>query len=117
MLATATPANAWTTMAEIRSNGVLRGKIWYNAGTHNLSKGRNSFTVKDEYCADGIAIRVYWSHPYGSGYRTANCGEISFSTTNNLPVPLAFIRWYGSAYVVSSGGNVITTPTRTDYVY
>lgn len=37
------------------------GESWFNSGTANTSKGRNSFTIKDLLCDDDWGIQVqYW---------------------------------------------------------
>lgn len=46
------------TSEESAPDGV--GFVWYNAGTHNMDKGRNSFTVKDDHCGDGFKPFVYY---------------------------------------------------------
>jgi hypothetical protein len=51
----AAPAFAYTSF----ENTPRGGFVWYNAGTHNMSKGRNSFTVLDVRC-NGWRAFVYY---------------------------------------------------------
>jgi hypothetical protein len=80
-----------STAAQAATSGILKRnaggayqvEVWYNSGTHNMSKGRNSFTLKDHICNDGYSAYVYWSGAT-SGSRSVSCGEISFSTAGDV---------------------------------
>ncbi len=52
------------------------GSVWYNAGTHNPGKGRNSFTVKDELCGDGWISFVYYEVKELNTDRTVKSGQV-----------------------------------------
>ncbi|MEU9837279.1 hypothetical protein AB0D67_37580 [Streptosporangium sp. NPDC048047] len=64
-----TPVDAATSsMFVYHANGKVAGQVWFNSGTSNLSKGRNSFTVKDSFCGDGWTVfaqykKSSWNNP------------------------------------------------------
>ncbi|MGP3956887.1 hypothetical protein ACTWPT_12875 [Nonomuraea sp. 3N208] len=65
VVATATPASAYTSFLELKQSGNMAAIVWYNSGTHNLSKGRNSFTLR---AAAGTAwARVSYTTAYAEG--------------------------------------------------
>jgi hypothetical protein len=66
-------------------NGAYMAEAWFNSGTHNMSKGRNSFTLKDHVCNDGFLARVEWKGARYTSSRTrwTDCGEESFSIEPN----------------------------------
>jgi hypothetical protein len=53
--------------------GNAAGEAWFNSGTANLSKGRNSFTIKDLNCGDFWSIYVEYNYTDTQGmYRTGS---------------------------------------------
>ncbi|MER7212280.1 hypothetical protein ABZ470_02800 [Streptosporangium sp. NPDC020072] len=81
------------------ADGNWAGEVWFNAGTHNMAKGRNSFTVKDTFCGDGWKVGVHYEIPALNIYRTfmlnGDCsGESSFSVVSYDVAPSA-IHWWG----------------------
>ncbi|MFI7543456.1 hypothetical protein [Actinoplanes sp. NPDC049599] len=79
-------AQAATSSAVVyHASGRVAGYVFYNAGTHNMAKGRNSFTVVDSFCGDGWAVGVQWrsvaaGEVIAQGILTApDCKEASFS--------------------------------------
>lgn len=89
--------------------GNLAGEAWFNSGTANMSKGRNSFTIKDLFCGDGWGIQVeYWfddankSRVQGNLRLPGDCGPVEESRSisggsNALPTTLAF-HWRAGKY-------------------
>ncbi|MFI6706612.1 hypothetical protein ACIBF7_09290 [Nonomuraea sp. NPDC050478] len=78
----ASPASAATSESAAYWNDRPVAKAWFNSGTHNMSKGRNSFTLKVEEGATEAGL--YWERPSVSGsgqirrlYGSGN--EVSFS--------------------------------------
>jgi hypothetical protein len=55
----ATPASAATSQASVWYNDKKVASIWFNSGTHNMSVGRNSFTLKVESGASWAGVR-WW---------------------------------------------------------
>lgn len=57
----ASGAHAATSYQSVSADaGYLMAEVWFNSGTHNMSKGRNSFTLKDHDCNNGWDARVEW---------------------------------------------------------
>jgi hypothetical protein len=93
-------ANGGTTHEFVlHSAGNKAGEAWFNSGTANLSKGRNSFTLKDLFCGDGWAILVqyYYTDPQGTQHGLTallkgDCNPIerSFSVAGALSKPVTF---------------------------
>lgn len=67
------------------STGAYMAEAWFNSGTHNMAKGRNSYTLKDHICNDSFLAQVEWKGARYNGTRTrwADCGEESFSIEPN----------------------------------
>jgi hypothetical protein len=115
---TGTPAVAATTEQPTATSGV--GYAWFNSGTHNMAKGRNSFTVKDNRCGDGYITFVYYevydNRDWDSGSETytysgklasgqvvtGDCSEVSRSIYGQ-PANTDYIRWVIGDKRVSSG--------------
>ncbi len=83
--------------------GNAAGTAWFNSGTANMRKGRNSFTVKDLFCGDGWSIYVQYSYTdaqgtsrSGSKYLSGDCSPVEWSGSivGAQPKALAF-RWRG----------------------
>ena len=85
VLASGTAAQAATSGYLIRnSNNQIMVEVWFNSGTHNMSKGRNSFTLKDHICGDSYVAKLWWRKADGvKRQRIINCGEVSFSIEPN----------------------------------
>ena len=105
---TAHAANGGTTHEFVyHAAGNIAGEAWFNSGTANLTKGRNSFTIKDDFCGDGWAIEVeyYWYDTAGNyhyGYRAepADCSgswEWSPSIAGAQPTSLTF-HWHAGKW-------------------
>lgn len=91
VLVGATAAQAATTQRIIRDSSYnIVAEAWFNSGTHNLSKGRNSFTVKDYGSCNPAAFVEWWGAR--NGYYYVGCGESSFSIEPNN-VARAAIAW------------------------
>jgi len=116
LLGSAVPALA-ATSEQAAPSGV--GYVWYNAGTSNMAKGRNSFTVKDDHCGDGYKTFVYYEiydhrSPNGSGgYNYSDrlingqviaedCREVSISVYGP-PATTDYIRWVPAKKKISNG--------------
>lgn len=78
------------------------GEVWFNSGTSNISRGRNSFTVKDRICDDGWMIfaeykRSTWNNPLVSWKYTdgASCwgGRTEFDVSIAGDVPREKFIW------------------------
>ncbi|GGQ68511.1 hypothetical protein [Couchioplanes azureus] len=112
----AAPAQAATSWGPT-PDGV--GQVWYNAGTHNMQKGRNSFTVKDNRGGDGWKTFVYYeiynsrtptgtggynySNLFTKGWVVAEDGtEVSRSVLGGT-TPTSYIRWVPAKKRVSNG--------------
>lgn len=73
--------------------GKKYGEAWFNSGTTRSDIGRNSFTVKNWICNDGIQIMVEWEGARNGYQIHPDCGEESFSIeTRN--VARAAIQWH-----------------------
>ena len=110
------PSNSATTQyRSIRNaySGALMEEAWYNPADANLSKGRNSFTIKDWGCNNGYDARIYWTGAR-SGSRTQSCGESSFSIEPNN-VAYAAISWR-LCVVDRFIGEVACTPWVSSYI-
>jgi hypothetical protein len=88
--------------------GNAAGYIWFNSGTANLSKGRNSFTVKDVFCGDGWSIYVQYMYTdadggsqQGSKYLSGDCSPVEWSGSiaDAQSAPLDF-QWRGCKWAV-----------------
>ncbi|WP_066374062.1 hypothetical protein [Herbidospora mongoliensis] len=97
---TLTPANAATSLVSMTMSGKTIATVWYNAGTHNMSKGRNSFTLRAE---KGIYnARVFWEfwstsdiEDYENVWPTStSAAERSFSAWNRAQSPAMPIYYY-----------------------
>lgn len=75
--------------------GNIAGEAWFNSGTANPSKGRNSFTIKDDLCNDGWAIEVHFKIAGSNTLNivglnsdcTGSSSERSFSAYGAQPSP------------------------------
>lgn len=88
-------ATSQTTVYHWSGARPVAGKVWFNSGTHNPAKGRNSFTVKDSMCGDGWAIFALYRIGDGPLRQTRNvsCDEFSVSVAGN--VARTRITWWG----------------------
>jgi hypothetical protein len=89
--------------------GNTAGIVWFNSGTANMNKGRNSFTVKDDFCGDGWSIYVQYSYrdaqgtPHeGSKYLSGDCVPVEWSGSiaGAQPTLLPF-QWRGCKWAVN----------------
>jgi hypothetical protein len=98
-----TAARAATSGSYIHNdNNQIMVEVWFNSGTHNMSKGRNSFTLKDYICGDGYTAYVSWTL-YGVHHsRERGCGEESFSIEPNNVARTQFT--YALCAKTTSGG-------------
>ncbi|MBV9450408.1 MAG: hypothetical protein JO345_31415 [Streptosporangiaceae bacterium] len=97
------------------ANGRVAGEVWYNAANSNLSKGWNSFTVKDEFCGDGWSVGVQWATQSGNWegaphYVHGDCqgggshpDETSFSITDGHSAPGEIVTWRGCKESTTDG--------------
>jgi hypothetical protein len=83
--------SAVTQYDSIRNGSIIFEEAWYNPADANLSKGRNSFTLKDWGCYDRYDGHIIWTGAR-AGSRTVSCGEASFSIEPNN-VAHAAIKW------------------------
>ncbi|GIH02153.1 hypothetical protein Rhe02_02200 [Rhizocola hellebori] len=91
----------------------VAGEVWYNAGNHNPSVGRNSFTVKDRMCGDGwVPLAQYVIYDASAGYwefksgtiNGVSCGERSESAwTGSTQTEPFSIKWRGCKRSTSNG--------------
>ncbi|MFB9207638.1 hypothetical protein ACFFV7_41105 [Nonomuraea spiralis] len=101
------------------ADGKAAGHVWFNSGTHNMEKGRNSFTVKDVFCGDGWKAGVQFEVPQLgiSGWYASRgdcAGEASFSADEG-DLPRSVIYWRG--FKASTTETLYTyEPWMTDYV-
>lgn len=105
-------ANGGTTQEVVyHASGKTAGQVWFNSGTANPAKGRNSFTVKDDFCGDGWAIEVeyYWYDTAGNlhsggALEPADCSagswESSFSIVGAQSTSLTFY-WHAGKWDVN----------------
>ncbi|WP_440105361.1 hypothetical protein [Streptosporangium sp. H16] len=59
---------ATSSMNVYHAAGNVAGTVWFNSGTSNMAKGRNSFTVRDGLCDDGWTVyaqykKSSWNNP------------------------------------------------------
>jgi hypothetical protein len=101
--------------------GSAAGQIWFNSGTANLSKGRNSFTVKDVLCGDSWSIYVQYRYTdahgvrqQGSKYLPGDCSPVEWSGSiaGAQPVPLTFY-WRGCKWDVNHKSGDTCEPWKT----
>ncbi|MEU4538177.1 hypothetical protein AB0G15_25340 [Streptosporangium sp. NPDC023825] len=86
VVATATPASAYTSFIELKQSGNMAAIVWYNSGTHNMTKGRNSFTLRA--AAGTTWAKLLYTTQYAGGKWNSthkvttsggNAAEITFS--------------------------------------
>jgi hypothetical protein len=119
VVATAAPASAATSFLELKQSGSMAAIVWYNSGTHNMSKGRNSFTLR---AAAGTAwAKVSYSTQYSDGKwasRTVttsggNAAEITFTDYPN-DTSRHWIKY--RLCMLRGGTETCHTYTITDYI-
>lgn len=105
-------ANGGTTHEFVHhASGRIAAEAWFNSGTANLAKGRNSFTIKDDFCRDGWAIEIeyYWYDTSGyehdgAAYEPTDCSgsswEDSFSIAGAQSTSLTFY-WHAGKWDVN----------------
>jgi eukaryotic-like serine/threonine-protein kinase len=101
--------------------GNAAGQIWFNSGTANPSKGRNSFTVKDVLCGDSWSIYVQYTYTdahgvrqHGSKYLSGDCNPVEWSgsVAGAQPAPLTF-QWRGCKWDVNHKSGDTCEPWQT----
>jgi hypothetical protein len=96
-----------------KASGTMLGEAWYNPAAANLSKGRNSFTIKDWDCNNWFDTQIRWRGAR-SGSATERCGEHSFSIEPNN-VGYAAI-WWQICQVDVITGLVFCKPEISSYI-
>jgi hypothetical protein len=93
VLCVAAPAFAYSTYSIAYWNDQRIAIAWFNSGTTDMSKGRNSFTLKVE---DGASVAALWYQVDGEPQQTKTISgsgnEVSFSVSGpqNPPKSISY---------------------------
>ncbi|WP_062428344.1 hypothetical protein [Herbidospora daliensis] len=118
VVATAGPASAATSEIKLLQGGTTAAVVWYNSGTHNMSKGRNSFTLRAEGRVTSATVyyRTKWSEGKVAHRTVTTSGgraaEVSFSSNPNDTDRHWISYWLCMVY----SGTTHCSDPRTDYV-
>ncbi|MCT9935186.1 hypothetical protein N5079_33795 [Planotetraspora sp. A-T 1434] len=104
VMATGAADAATSSMIVYHASGAVAGEVWFNSGTTNMSKGRNSFTVRDRFCDDGWMVyaeykKSSWNNPlvawrYTDG-ASCNGGDTELSVSISGDVTRQKFIWRG----------------------